>query len=69
MKKIADTLGITELVKPQNSSVAASKPEKDKEQELRTQLAAANAKADVNYLKELCEYFIGGIQIWCLTQK
>lgn len=46
MKKIADTLGITELVKTQNSSVAASKPETDKEQELREQLAAANAKAD-----------------------
>lgn len=46
MKKIADTLGITELMKTWNSSVATSKPGTDKEQELREQLAAANAKAD-----------------------
>lgn len=46
MKKIADMLGITDFAKTWNSSVAISKPGTDKEQELREQHAAANAKAD-----------------------
>lgn len=46
MKKIADTLGITELMKTWNSSANISKSGTNKEQELREQLAAANAKAD-----------------------
>lgn len=46
MKKIADTLGLTDLMKTWNSNVDTSKPGTDKEQELREQLAAANAKAD-----------------------
>lgn len=46
MKNIADTLGITNLVETSNRSTVTAKPETDKEQELREQLAAANAKAD-----------------------
>jgi hypothetical protein len=46
MKKIADTLGITDLVETSNRSTGTAKPETDKEQQLREQLAAANAKAD-----------------------